>query len=68
MNWARKQRLEFIRKFLQEHGKINRSDIQKEFGISVPQASLDIGEYKKSNKGTIKYCPKLKHYKLTGDK
>jgi len=63
MNWARKQRLEFIRKFLKKHGKINRSDIQKAFEISVPQASLDIKEFKKLNPKTIKYCPKDKHYR-----
>ncbi|MCR5536626.1 MAG: WYL domain-containing protein [Succinivibrio sp.] len=43
--WSQTRRLEFIDYRLAVEGKINRQDLVKYFGISVPQASLDLSCY-----------------------
>lgn len=43
--WSQERRLEFVDYRLQWEGKLNRSDLMDVFGISVPQASLDIARY-----------------------
>ena len=43
--WSQERRLEFIDFRLRWEGKLNRSDIVDFFGISTPQASLDIARY-----------------------
>lgn len=43
--WGHERRLEFIDWRLCWEGRINRSDLTAFFGISVPQASLDIARY-----------------------
>jgi len=43
--WGQDRRLEFIDFRLRWDGRINRGDLTAFFGISVPQASLDIARY-----------------------
>jgi len=43
--WGQDRRLEFIDWRLRWDGRINRSDLTSFFGISIPQASLDIAKY-----------------------
>lgn len=43
--WSQDRRLEFIDFRLRWDGRINRGDLMEFFGISVPQASLDIAKY-----------------------
>ena len=43
--WSQDRRLEFIDFRLRWDGRINRSDISTFFGISIPQASLDLAKY-----------------------
>ncbi|RCW69214.1 helix-turn-helix transcriptional regulator [Pseudorhodoferax soli] len=43
--WSQERRLEFIDFRLRWDGRLNRSDLTDFFGISVPQASLDIARY-----------------------
>ncbi|MBE0548496.1 MAG: WYL domain-containing protein [Rubrivivax sp.] len=43
--WSQDRRLEFVDFRLRWDGRINRSDLTAFFGISVPQASLDIAKY-----------------------
>jgi hypothetical protein len=43
--WSQDRRLEFIDFRLRWDGRLNRSDLTSFFGISVPQASLDIARY-----------------------
>lgn len=45
--WGQTRRLEFIDFRLRWDGRFNRSDLTGFFGISIPQASLDIAEYSK---------------------
>jgi len=46
VNWAQKQRQDFIRERLNERGEIGPQDIMKEFDISAAQASIDIGTFR----------------------
>lgn len=43
--WSQDRRLEFIDFRLRWDSRLNRSDLVEFFGISVPQASLDIAKY-----------------------
>ncbi len=43
--WGQERRLQFIDFRLRWEGRLNRSDLTEFFGISVPQASLDISKY-----------------------
>lgn len=43
--WGPEKRLEFIDFRLQWDGRLNRGDISDFFGVSTPQASLDISRY-----------------------
>jgi hypothetical protein len=43
--WGQERRLEFIDFRLYWEGRVNRSDLIDFFGISVPQASLDLTKY-----------------------
>ena len=43
--WGQDRRLEFIDSRLYWDGRVNRSSLTDFFGISVPQASLDLAEY-----------------------
>lgn len=43
--WGQERRLEFIDVRLYWDGRVNRSSLTDFFGISVPQASLDLAEY-----------------------
>lgn len=45
VTWSQERRLEFIDFRLRWDGRINRSDLIDFFGISTPQASLDIARY-----------------------
>jgi hypothetical protein len=44
-NWVQHQRLLFIEAQLCWGGRLNRSDLMTRFGISLPQASLDVARY-----------------------
>lgn len=43
--WGQERRLEFIDFRLYWEGRVNRSDLVNFFGVSVPQASLDLAKY-----------------------
>lgn len=43
--WSQERRLEFIDFRLRWDGRLNRGDLMDFFGVSVPQASLDISRY-----------------------
>jgi len=53
--WGPEKRLEFIDFRLRWDGRLNRGDISDFFGISTPQASLDISRY-------LEMAPKNAHY------
>lgn len=45
VKWGQERRLEFIDFRLRWDGRLNRSDLSDFFGVSTPQASLDIARY-----------------------
>ncbi|MBT6690401.1 WYL domain-containing protein [archaeon] len=65
MKWGIKQRLEFLEYRLFWEGTINRKDLIDVFGVSVPQASADIKQYKQNAPGNIYYDKSQKKYLVT---
>jgi hypothetical protein len=63
--WSQDRRLEFIDFRLRWEGRINRSDITGFFGISVPQASLDIAKYLELAPGNLVYDRSARVYVVT---
>lgn len=62
MRWGVEQRLEFIEFRLLWEGGVNRSDIIKMFGVSVPQASKDLTLYQERAPGNMDYDKSAKRY------
>lgn len=65
MKWGIRRRLEFIEYRLFWEGTINRKDLIDTFGVSVPQASVDIKKYKQNAPGNIYYDKSQKKYLVT---
>ncbi|KAA1144470.1 WYL domain-containing protein [Citrobacter portucalensis] len=63
--WGQERRLEFIDYRLRWDGQINRSSLTDFFGISVPQASLDLNEYAKMAPGNLEYDMRARVYRST---
>lgn len=63
--WGQERRLEFIEYRLQWDRVINRSDLTTFFGISVPQASLDLSEYSRRAAGNLEYDGRTKIYRAS---
>lgn len=60
--WSVEQRLEFIDFRLYWEGKVNRSDLIKYFGVSMPQASADLTQYQEEAKHNAIYDKNQKTY------
>ena len=63
MRWAEKKRMEWIG---HRRAPFNRADLQNEFGISTPQASMDINKFMKLWPNTWEYNPSKKIYERIG--
>lgn len=63
--WGQERRLEFIDYRLRWDGQINRSSLTDFFGISVPQASLDLSEYTKLAPDNLEYDMSSRVYRST---
>jgi predicted DNA-binding transcriptional regulator YafY len=63
--WGQRQRLEFIEFRLFWEGAINRSEITDRFGVSVPQASTDLGAYRTLAPLNMEYNASQKRYLAT---
>ena len=55
LSWGLESRLQFIDFRLRWERRINRMDLTEHFGISVPQASLDIAKYTELAPGNLVY-------------
>lgn len=64
-HWSQDQRLDFIDFRLYWDGRINRRDLCTHFGISIPQASLDLAEYLKLAPDKAAYDRREKVYLAT---
>ena len=56
-------RLTFIDDRLAHVGKINRSDIEKAFAVSMPTASADLSDFQKTFPGRMSYSAYQKAYR-----
>lgn len=65
--WGQERRLEFIDSRLYWEGRLNRSGLTEFFGISIPQASLDLTEYQKLAPGNVVYDRTEKAYVATSN-
>jgi hypothetical protein len=63
--WSQERRLEFIDFRLRWDGRLNRGDIVDYFGISIPQASLDIARYLEVAPGNLVYDRRSRVYLAT---
>jgi hypothetical protein len=62
MNWFCEQRQEWIAETVRVFGFINREHIVRKFGVSTPQASLDLRHFQGLNPKAIKYDKTAKRY------
>lgn len=63
--WGQDKRLEFIDFRLRWEGRFNRSSLTDFFGISVPQASLDIARYLELAPQNLAYDRSSRVYQIT---
>jgi len=63
LTYAVEQRLRFIDFLLAQYGQINRSALMDYFGISLPQATLDLKHYQNhAGCGQMRYDTAAKAY------
>ena len=62
--WFFKHRQEWIAETIHIFGFINREHIEKKFGISTPQASIDIQRFIDANPGALTYNRSAKRYEV----
>lgn len=62
MRWAQRQRSAFIGERLLSNGAVNRSDLVRKFGVSVPQASVDLRRFDEAHPGAMRYDKSRKAY------
>lgn len=63
IRWGAEQRLEFIEFRAFWEGGVNRSDITDRFGVSVPQASNDLTQYRELAPDNLTYDASAKRYR-----
>jgi hypothetical protein len=62
LSWGLESRLQFIDFRLRWERRINRMDLTEHFGISIPQASLDIAKYTELAPNNLIYDRSSKTY------
>lgn len=67
LRWGAEQRLEFIEFRAFWEGGVNRSDITDRFGVSVPQASNDLSQYRELAPANLHYDASAKRYVATSE-
>jgi len=68
MRWFEQHRQDWIAETLRVFGFINRRHLMRKFGISMPQASADLRQFHKDNRGKMAYDKNLKRYVSTGER
>lgn len=63
--WGTQKRLQYLEGKLYWEGKVNRGDLTAEFGISIPQASVDFTKYQEMVPQNIAYNASAKYYEPT---
>lgn len=65
--WTQNRRFEFIEWKLFWEGALNRSDVEETFGISTPQASIDLRRYREIAGANIDYDATTKAFRPASD-
>jgi hypothetical protein len=65
IRWGLAQRFEFLEWRAYWVGRVNRKDLEEEFQISTPQASVDLRNYQEAAPGNIEYNATEKTYVAT---
>lgn len=63
-SWFRERRIEWIAESVAIFGYINRRHIEKKFGVSTPQAALDLKDVQARFPNLMVYNRKLKRYEV----
>lgn len=67
-DWFQARRLDGIDALLATRGELRRQDIMDLFGVSLPQASMDIQAFVREHPGAIRYDLSSKRYVPAGPK
>ena len=62
MRWFEQHRMEWISETLRVFGFINREHIEQKFGVSTPQASIDLQKFQRLHPGAVRYNTSAKRY------
>lgn len=62
--WFIKHRQEWIAEALRIYGFINREHIERKFGVSTPQASIDLRDFQTANPNAVTYNKSAKRYEV----
>lgn len=62
VRWFEQHRQDWIAETIRVFGWINRCHIERKFGLSTPQASLDLKKFMANNPGRIIYDKSAKQY------
>lgn len=65
MNWFAQHRQDWIEETLEVFGFINREHLMRKFGVSVPQASMDLQKFQRMNPDAMTYNLTTKRYEAT---
>lgn len=63
-DWFKRQRVDWIVEMIRIYEFINREHIERKFGVSTPQASLDLREAMKEHPNLITYNRNAKRYEM----
>ena len=63
--WFENYRMDWIAEMLNIYGFVNREHLMRKFGISVPQASKDLNNFRRLNPDKIAYDLSLRRYVTT---
>lgn len=67
MRWFERYRMDWIAETLRVFGFINRDHLVRKFGISVPQASIDLRSFQQRYPRTMTYNKSAKRYEACGN-
>lgn len=65
MRWFEQHRMEWIAETLRVFGFINRAHLERKFGVSTPQALMDLNEFQRLHPKAMIYNMSTKRYEAT---
>jgi hypothetical protein len=66
MRWFEEYRMNWIAETLRVFGFINREHLERKFGMSTPQASVDLAAFLRANPTAMTYDVSAKRYVVDG--